>query len=517
MNRSHLILAFIILVYLVNGIIAIPTLSITADEGSHLSYGIRMLKGNPERINPEKDNSKMPISVINALPRAVEQLINPSLHKSDNGERDIINGRYITLFFSVLTILLVFTWSRQLYGIHAGLFSAFLFACCPNNFSNAILVSTDSYAVFFLLASCYTAWRYANNGSRKDFIILSILIALSQLAKQSLFHLFLLIPICLLVHALATGKAISMKRMFINGIILLLSSWLIINAGFLFYGMNKPLESFHFMSNLFKGVQAVFPAKFPVPLSSAFITGLDQAKYYDQLGGGFVQSSFGNVTILGHSATGGGFWYYYWVSLFFKTPITYLLLFAVSIGLLIKQRSRKGFFSNEWFLFIPIIYFLVLMSFLYKTQCGIRHIIFVYPLLFIVSGTIIPAIQTGVQKFILGLLSIYLLISVALYFPNVYAYTNEFIRVKKTACYYVGASNINIGQSGYMLNRYMNNHPEISMAPELPRSGKYVISVDAYEDIWNTGKYRWLRKLEPTGELFHSFLLFDVQDKDLKP
>ena len=75
MNRSHLFLAFIILVYLVNGIIAIPTLSITADEGSHLSYGIRMLKGNPERIDPEKDNSKMPISVINALPRAVEQLI----------------------------------------------------------------------------------------------------------------------------------------------------------------------------------------------------------------------------------------------------------------------------------------------------------------------------------------------------------------------------------------------------------------------------------------------------------
>lgn len=304
MKKHSIILLLLTVLYLINGICSINALSITADEGSHLAFGIKMLKGDPARTNPEKDNSKMPVSVLNTIPRAVEQIFIKSLSKNDYGISDTIKGRYITLLFSVLIIFLVFTWSRKLYGINAGLFSAFLYVCCPNDIGNAVLVTTETYSVFFLLATMYFLWKYCYSKSTKDFMWFSVMLAVSQLVKQSLFHLYVLVPLCVLIYTIAMKGKLQwppfIKKLLVVGSI----SWVIINAGFIFWNMNVKLGDYHFMSTLFQKVQQSLPAGLPVPLSELFVTGLDQAKYYDQLGGGFLNSSFGNVTILGHSSTG---------------------------------------------------------------------------------------------------------------------------------------------------------------------------------------------------------------------
>ncbi|MFN8243455.1 MAG: glycosyltransferase family 39 protein [Ferruginibacter sp.] len=517
MKRSTLILALLILIYLINGICSINADAITSDEGSHLSYGIRLLKRNPERTDPEKDNSKMPISVLNALPRAVEQLFTSDQHKNDFGFSDTIHGRYVTLLFSILIILLVFTWSRELYGINAGLFSAFLFVFCPNNLANAILVTTDTYAVFFLLATLYALWKYSNQPQNKYLIWFALLLGLSQLAKQSLFHLFILAPLCYLCFALVNRQPVIWGRLLRNLLLIGSISWFIINAGFLFYGMNRQLGEYHFMSVLFNRVQQLFPPGMPVPFSSAFITGLDQAKFYDQLGGGFSNSSFGNVTILGHSSTGGSFWYYYLVTLLFKTPLTYLVFFGWSIYLLVKKTSLTSFVRHEFFLLAPVIYYLVLMSFFYKTQCGIRHIIFIYPFLFILSGILLRQLDMRNNLPALLLLCIFLLISTGRYFNNYFAYTNELIGDKKNAWRYVGAANLNFGQANFLVKKYLEKHPDVKMAAEEPGVGKFLLPVDRYLDIWNTGQYAWLRKLQPVDEVEYCYLLFEVKAPSAQP
>lgn len=476
-----------------------------------------MLKGNPSRVNPEKDNSKMPVSVLNALPRAIEQYFNPKLVKNDNGVSDILMGRYITLFFSLLIILLVFTWSRELYGINAGLFSAFLFVCCPNNIANAVLVTTDTYSVFFLLATMFFLWRYCNSKQHRDFVLMAVMLALSQLVKQSLFHLYILVPLCIVIFSVVNKEKIqfvsTVKKLFI----VVGMSWLVINLGFLFWHWYKPLHAYTFMSNLFRNVQLILPGWLPVPLSESFITGLDQAKFYDQLGGGFSQSSFANVTIMGHSSTGGSFWYYYFVSIFFKTPIAYFIIIGWATYLLVVKSSFKSFINNQFFLLAPIFYFLLLMSFLYKTQCGIRHIIFIYPLLFIYCGYVVNKFTSIQNRLALIGLSIWLLISVGGYFNNYYPYTNEFIGRKENAWKYVGSANLNFTQAEWLLDDYLHHHPEINRAPETAQVGKFVLSVDNYLDVWNTGKYKWLRKITPIGEVHYSYLLFDVKQKDIEP
>lgn len=166
---------------------------------------------------------------------------------------------------------------------------------------------------------------------------------------------------------------------------------------------------------------------------------------------------------------------------------------------------------------LPVVYFLLIFSFLYKTQCGIRHIIFIYPLLFVLSGICFKYTNEKKGQLFIFALSLLLVMSVAQYFNNYFPYTNEFIYHKKNAYQYVGASNLNFTQAEYLVDDYLKKHPDIKRATETPQTGKFVLVIDSYLDIWNTGKYKWLRKLHPVAEVHYSYLLFDVKQKDIEP
>jgi hypothetical protein len=511
-NTNSLLLILVIGFYLFNGITSLRSQSITFDEGSFMGYGIRYLKGDPERVNPRSDNSKMPVSVLNAIPRVVEQFLSGKNEKDDGGVSDIMHGRYVTLLLSMFTILLVYTWSKQLYGAPAGLFSAFLMSVCPNNLASATLVTTDSYSVLFLLLTMYCLWKFCTRKTNRWFFCFCIAIALSQLVKQSLFHLYILAPLCMLIYQLVLREKFKWGVFGKCLLIFILVNLFIINIGYYFHNSLTSLGDYHFMSHLFQSLQQILPQGLPVPLPKPFTDGLDMAKYYDQLGGGYdTVSSFGKVTILGQERTGGGFWYYYFVSIFFKTPIAYLVFFGWAKWIMLKKRSSREFISKEFFLLAPVFYFLVIMSFFYQTQCGIRHIIFIYPFLFILSGAIIPALKTMWAKAALVLLSVFLIVSVFRYWRNYYPYTNEFIGDKKMAYRYVGAANLEFGQGGIFLSKYLAKHPEINWAPQQPAVGTFILDPERYLDTWSRHEYDWIKGYKPTRHLFYNYLLFEIK------
>src|ERR1051325_2788395 len=99
-NTHFWIRILLLAVYLINGIIYIPKQSVLSDEGDHLNYAFRILKGKPQKEKPYDDTSTMPISVLNTIPRVIEQVFNPGLQKTDDGASDVVHGRYITLLVS---------------------------------------------------------------------------------------------------------------------------------------------------------------------------------------------------------------------------------------------------------------------------------------------------------------------------------------------------------------------------------------------------------------------------------
>ena len=512
-----LVLGVILSFYLFNGIIYLNAQSVTSDEGGFYNYAKRLVKGNPERLDPVVENSKTPIVVLNLLPRAVEQLIHPGTHKTDWGKQDFFRARYITLFISILAILLVYYWARDLYGNAAGLFAAFLMSFSPNNLANAVFVTTDSYSVLFLLAPFYLMWVMLRKSSVKYFILFSVATAIAQLTKQSLFYLYVLIPGSLLIYFLVHRPPLRFMIVLRYILFFIFIQWLVINLGYYFYGTNRSLGDYHFMSHFFQSIQKTFPSGLRIPFPKPFVDGLDMTKYYDQLGGGFDPiSGSGKVTILNHFSIGGSFWYYYFVSILFKTPIAYFILMFWAIGLLIGRRDFRLFIQNEFFLFIPICFYVFVFSFMYNTQVGIRHLIFLTPFVCILCSSVVPIVKKNYQKFILGFSSLYLIVSVLYYWRNYYPYTNEFIWNKTFAYEYVGASNLEFHQGAFFAENFLLKHPTVQWATETPATGDFLIRVDDYLEIWSRHQYDWLTRIRPYGQVAFDNLLIHVEPSDLR-
>ena len=80
-RHFNIVALALFIIYFINGVIAIPQLSVTYDEGDNLSYSIRFIKGHPEKIKPYDDASTMPVLAFNTVPRAAQQVLTAGLIK----------------------------------------------------------------------------------------------------------------------------------------------------------------------------------------------------------------------------------------------------------------------------------------------------------------------------------------------------------------------------------------------------------------------------------------------------
>jgi hypothetical protein len=512
LKKYYTIIIILFAVYFINGIVAIPQLSITGDEGDHLNYAMRLAKGYPEKVKPFDDASTMPMSVVNVIPRAVEQIFQPTLSKNDWGRSDIFSGRYMTLLMSALIGFFILKCSTELYGRKAGLFSLFLFVFCPNLNGHNVLVTTDAFSALFTLTSTWYFRKVLLNAGWKDCCLFGFHLGMAQLSKQSLTHLYIVFVLIFLFYLLS--RKVHLQTKAITGKILLVTlvTLLVINAGFLFRGTGTSWGQYQFRSSFFAGVQdkLSFMGSIPLPLPEPYLSGLDLTKNIDEIGPGHPESS-GSVYILGNRKDGEGFWYYYFVVLFFKTPIPVVIFFLFFLLSLIK--NRPDFFKNE-FIFISVItYFLIYFSFFYNSQVGIRHILMIFPLLYVLLGRI--AEQLWRKQILASALALYSVITFYYYYPNLIAYSNEFIWQKRNAYKIMADSNLDYGQGHILAQRYIAKHPDTHFADTIPTAGKQLLRVSSYLDLANENKYAWLKRFKPVSHVAHSYLLFDIKPADI--
>jgi hypothetical protein len=506
-----------LVVYSALQIFCINQLSVNYDEGSFASYGVTILKFQREK-DVIRYESKLPITALNMIPRAIEQIFKPGLKKQyDAAQSDIIRGRYISLFVSVLLGLVIFKWSKKLYNSRTALFSLLFYLLCPNFLAHGIFTSSDIFACFFMTLSLYYLWRFCLEQKTRFFIFMSVATALAEISKFSMFHLFIIIPLLLVIVRLRLKKDngsqqyFSAKKILSYTVLFICINWLIICAAHFFYQVFLPMKDYEFMSSSFKNLQHLLPW-LPIPLPSSYISSMDAVMYFDQLGGGVKGSLNGPIYILGESSN-KGFWYYYFVTLFLKLPIPVLIVWLGSMFLFFRNFNRSNFFRNEIFLLLPAFYFLIYMNFFYSTQVGIRHILIIFPLLYIFSGRFISKLFEWKKQFILYLLIAWQAVSVFNYFPHFLPYTNEFIWNKKMAYKKIADSNLCYGEGRKFLEKYLVKNKDAIVLPEKPVAGKIVMEVNEMlnKDIRTMGKYDWVNKLTPVDHIHSQYLVFDVK------
>lgn len=532
LNSKNIYLYALLIVLLMLNVFSAWHKSITYDEIQHYDYGVRILEGHASRYKIT-DDSKMPVSALNAIPKMAADLsrahIKSSLLLKFLG--NMKTGRFMTMLFSLFLALFVFKWSNDLYGWWAGVFSLFLYVFSPNIIAHSRLITTDLFGVAFCFISTYYFWRFIKFGGIKRCIISAVFLGLAQLTKYTAVYLVPVFFIILTVKylpditmalkaknfkALAHYFLSSAKSIFIFLAIILL----VINAGFLFQGTFKPLKEYNFKSELFQKIQNDFKniEYLPVVVPEPYISGLDWVKFNERSG-----TSFGNIYLfeeLRNLKDGDtAFKSYYFFAFLYKTPIPVLILIIISLLYYWKKQNEFNIPENEVFLIVPILFFCIYFNFMFKAQIGIRFLLVIYPFLYVLCGVLLKDVESLNQKFKLLLicLSVYLVASVMSYFPHYLSYFNELVWDRKMAYKVLADSNIDWGQNEWYLQQYRNKNPEVILRPNGPVKGKFIVSVNELVGIFSRYKYQWVRdNLEPVGHIGYSYLIYELTADDVK-
>ncbi len=449
--------------------------SATYDEVAHLPAGYSYIKKGDYRFNPEHPPFAKIFAAIPLLFMFIPSIEENPHWDSDNewkfgryflyssgidADRALFYGRIMMALLALCLAFLVFTWSKELYGIKAGVFSIFLFACEPNLIANSQVIHTDLGFSLFMASSLYFLWKAMVNSSKAKFMMAGLFLGLALATK---FTALILLPFFFLFIVLS----------------LLERAGAIISSGSPFKEKDRASFRQHLYFILFA---------FPLFILIAFLVlaicyGFSSiGRYIDGLAFVWNHNRRGNPAFLFGSYSDFGWWYYFPLALLIKTPIPIIIFFLLSISLFVKDGLklfiRKGSHpenardkypggeshcSNELYLLLSIFLFILLCLFS-SINIGIRHILPIYPLIMIFCGRITGYLFTSAKKlFVTTALMIWLALSSLFIFPYHLSYFNELVMGPSQGYKYLVDSSLDWGQDLIRLKKFLNSEGEDSL------------------------------------------------------
>ena len=389
-KSENRIATLIIVIFAILNIISVARgFSFTTDEDKHYLYGENIVAGNSTRF----DDSKMPVTGLNALPKALASHLNEGKIKQILSR--LYTARAVTIFFSCLLAFLVFFWSRSLYGFIPALFSLTLYVLDPNIIAHSQLVTTDLYLTCAIVFAFFSLWKFMNDRNLTNGLICLLALGFAQITKYTAIVLYPLFIVSIIIYDTPEWiDALRIKEKF-NTLILkhvkftflvFIASILIINLGFLFNNTFKPFGEYKFVSMTFNTIQASLPFlhNFPIPIPVPYLQGLDWMRNTEQTG-----SLYGNIYLLGKVSTLKGFPGYYIIASLLKVPIATQIFLTLAFIMYFTHKDRRSNLRiNESFLLIPFLFFTIYFNFFFNTQIGIRYYLPIFPLLYVFSGNL---------------------------------------------------------------------------------------------------------------------------------
>jgi hypothetical protein len=514
--------ATLLLVFLILGALSVRGKTSTFDEPRHYRYGMNILDGDSDRF----DDSKMPVSALNALPAKIATGL------PEGALRDLLEGlfaaRMVTLGIAALVATLVYSWARMRHGFIPALFSMALYVFDPNIIAHSQLVTTDLYALGTIALAFFCLWRFAHRRTPANGLLCALALGLSQIAKYSSLALYGLFFAALFLFDLPEIKSFwrqdrrkmagwIVRRYLIYAAAGLIVSLLVINMGFLFNRTFTHFGDYQFRSRPFQALQTGLPILdgAPVPVPYPYLEGLDWVIQREQTGEGY-----GKIYLLGELRDGQGFKGYYLLVSLLKTPLASQILVAAALVIYFLDRNRRrDFMGHEIFLLLPVVFYAVYFNFFYNAQIGIRYYLVIFPFLYVLAGGLIAGWERFSKRrkiLSLGMVA-WLVVSVLAYYPYYLTYFNELVPDKTLTYRYLADSNLDWGQSKTELERYFRDHPEASQPPANPQSGHFAVSANRLVGITaDPERFRWLREnFRPVGTVANYYFVFEISQAEI--
>ncbi len=361
--------------------------------------------------------------------------------------------RYLELFqlarltvplFSLVGGLVVFAWSRRLYGVWGGLLSLSLWVFCPNILAHGRLVTTDVGSTALGVAATYLFWRYLERPGWTWAIAAGIALGLAQLTKFSMLLLYAVWPFLWLARLALKFRArqwlAQFPRAALHGCAIVALSVATIDAGYFFEGVGIPLGDFEFGSGtLTRPAPPGMPrprsanplldltwqfrvnrfregwlSRVPCPLPEHYMLGFDEQKIEAEgIPSSFTgtpeqessdQSNRGYSVYLNGSLHRSGWRYYFLLALAYKVPEGTWILVLLSLAVAAFSRRACWNWADEIVLWTVPVVVLFSMSFLTDINLGLRYVLPMAPYVFIAAGKLAPWVLglSGPRKWVMA-------------------------------------------------------------------------------------------------------------------
>ena len=322
--------------------------------------------------------------------------------KSGNDpDRMLLAGRSMAVLLSAALGLLVFAASRRLFGTPGGLLSLLLYALCPVILAHAAMVTTDMSLALMLSAATFLVWRLLHRITWGTLAMSGAATGLLLLAKLTGI---LIIPItaALLVLRLVRNEPWSVElglRAWTwprrSGQLLLAAALLAFHAAAAAAVIWADYE-FRFPGSSIPGDTRLAWTALPAdshPVSPPVRSSLDFLLAHRLLPEGFVRGA-NTMLILnqGRLAFMRGHWSYQGWHTFFiyafaiKTPLFLFALLGLGAWAWLRFPGRRGLLydSSPWWVLVCAV---MTAASLQHVDIGHRHILAVYPALYILAGS----------------------------------------------------------------------------------------------------------------------------------
>ena len=427
------------------GVFVITANSPTYDETMHVAAGYSYLATGDFRLEPQnppliKELLALPLFLGYRLP------FNPDAQHWRDGDRYLIGQHFLyestlsadrilfltripNLVLGGALLALIGWWAYRLWGPRATVLALALTSLEPNLVAHSSLVTTDIGAALFIFLTVYLLWEYLR---APTWWMLSLVSSATGLALATKFSTILLIPLIplllgasLLIDPRARAVLPVTKRQTL--------------ANFKVLEVTTPL----FVVLLF--VLTIVSLAYFFQGVSPWVSGLKRFIALAREGQpAFFWGEYSYV----------GWWNYFLVAFLIKTPLGSLLLIGAS---LLFYRAGNSLGRREAiFILLPVIVIFVLTS-QSKVNIGLRHILPVYPFLFVLAsrfGTVRFRRQ-WLAPLLLGVPLLMTAVSAIRIAPHQLAYFNELVGGPGQGYRYLSDSNVDWGQDLKGVKAYM--------------------------------------------------------------
>lgn len=425
---------------------------VTNDEPVHLASGYSYWRFDDYRMQPENGNlpqrwAALPLLLMHPAPylRPADapglwgeshqwMISNAFLFLTgNNADYLVFCSRAVMALWSVAAGLLVFCWARRLWGEAGGLLALALYVVSPTMLAQGPLITSDMCAAFWLLAATGAWWRTSGELTWGNLLLSCAATGLAFVAKFSAVLLLPVFAVLIVARLLAPGPVVLRLRgerrpisrgpgkftvlaglLVVHGVATWAVIWTFFGWRYSAFAPGLPpawkfyLSTAQVLSDpgaLSKILAAAFQLHL---LPQAYLQGFAHVRYQAAARGAFLLGDYSNT----------GWWWFFPYAFLAKSTVGEILTAgALVLGAALRwlrppsRAARLERLGRDAVWLAPLLALAAVywtFSLLTTLNIGQRHILPMYPALFIVAGALA---RPGAHRWLRGAVAAFVLLS----------------------------------------------------------------------------------------------------------